>query len=73
MKDIIYEFLDYISLERKYSNNTEFKSDISLKDLQNPQYIANEYWKQKHDNNDMPKKLMEMFLKVSNEVINNKI
>jgi len=57
----------------KYSNNTEFKSDISLKDLQNPQYIANEYWKQKHDNNDMPQKLMEMFLKVSNEVINNKI
>jgi len=57
----------------KYSNNTEFKSDITLKDLQNPQYIANEYWKQKHDNNDMPEDLMEMFLKVSNDVITNKI
>ena len=30
MKDIIYEFLDYISLERKYSNNTEINYEIDL-------------------------------------------
>lgn len=30
MKNIIYEFLNYISLERKYSNNTEINYEIDL-------------------------------------------
>ncbi|MDD4187167.1 MAG: tyrosine-type recombinase/integrase [Bacilli bacterium] len=30
MKDIIYEFLDYISLEKKYSNHTETNYEIDL-------------------------------------------
>ena len=30
MKDIIYEFLDYLSLEKKYSNHTEVNYEIDL-------------------------------------------